>query len=143
MRMNLSSWGLSHQRLVMLLVVILTLGGISAFFRMPKLEDPEIVVRQAVVVGIYPGASAQQVEMELTSPLENSIRKTDHILYMQSYSYADMCYILITQDVNVPPEELQGNWMKMRNHLAATTLPAGAQLIVRDDLARCPVCSMR
>ena len=56
MRMNLSSWGLSHQRLVMLLAVILTLGGISAFFRMPKLEDPEIVVRQAVVVGIYPGA---------------------------------------------------------------------------------------
>ena len=136
MRMNLSSWGLSHQRLVMLLVVILTLGGISAFFRMPKLEDPEIVVRQAVVVGIYPGASAQQVEMELTSPLENSIRKTDHILYMQSYSYADMCYILITQDVNVPPEELQGNWMKMRNHLAATTLPAGAQLIVRDDFGQ-------
>lgn len=120
----------------MLLVVILSLGGIRAFFRMPKLEDPEIVVRQAVVIGIYPGASAHQVELELTAPLENSIRKSDHILYTQSYSYADMCYILITQDVNVPTKELQGNWMKMRNHLAATSLPAGAQLIVRDDFGQ-------
>ena len=136
MKLNLSSWGLSHQRLVLLLIVILTLGGVSAFFRMPKLEDPEIEVRQAVVVGIYPGASAHQVELELTSPLENSIRKTDHILFTQSYSYADMCYILVTQDVDVPSEELQDNWMIMRNHLAATSLPAGSQLIVRDDFGQ-------
>ncbi|MBE6253246.1 MAG: efflux RND transporter permease subunit [Bacteroidales bacterium] len=134
--MNLSSWGLSHQRLVLLLIVILTLGGVRAFFRMPKLEDPEIEVRQAVVVGIYPGASAHQIELELTGPLENSIRKTDHILFTQSYSYADMCYILVTQDVSVPSEELQDNWMIMRNHLAATSLPAGSQLIVRDDFGQ-------
>ena len=136
MKLNLSSWGLSHQRLVLLLIVILTLGGVRAFFRMPKLEDPEIEVRQAVVVGIYPGASAHQIELELTGPLENSIRKTDHILFTQSYSYADMCYILVTQDVSIPSEELQGNWMIMRNHLAATSLPAGSQLIVRDDFGQ-------
>ena len=47
MKMNLSSWGLSNQRLVLLLIIILALGGVRAFFRMPKLEDPEIVVRQA------------------------------------------------------------------------------------------------
>ncbi len=136
MKLNLSSWGLSHQRLVLLLIVILTLGGVRAFFRMPKLEDPEIEVRQAVVVGIYPGASAHQIELELTGPLENSIRKTDHILFTQSYSYADMCYILVTQDVSIPSEELQENWMIMRNHLAATSLPAGSQLIVRDDFGQ-------
>lgn len=136
MKMNLSSWGLSNQRLVLLLIIILALGGVRAFFRMPKLEDPEIVVRQAVVVGIYPGASAHQVELELTSPLENSIRKTDHILYTQSYSYADMCYILVTQDVDVPTGELQDNWVKMRNQLNATALPAGSQLVVRDDFGQ-------
>ena len=70
MKIDLSTWGLSNQRLVLLFVIILTLGGVVAYFRMPKLEDPEIVVRQAVVVGIYPGASAHQVELELTTPLE-------------------------------------------------------------------------
>ena len=76
------------------------------------------------------------MELELTSPLENSIRKTDHILYTQSYSYADMCYILVTQDVDVPTGELQDNWVKMRNQLNATALPAGSQLVVRDDFGQ-------
>lgn len=133
MKFDLSTWGLSNQRLVLLFVIILTLGGIVAYFRMPKLEDPEIVVRQAVVVGIYPGASAHQVELELTTPLENAIKKTNNILYTQSYSYADMCLIMVTQDVTVPSEELAVNWMQMRNHLAAVSLPANAYISVRDD----------
>ena len=133
MKIDLSTWGLSNQRLVLLFVIILTLGGVVAYFRMPKLEDPEIVVRQAVVVGIYPGASAHQVELELTTPLENAIKKTNNILYTQSYSYADMCLIMVTQDVTVPSEELTVNWMQMRNHLAAVSLPANAYISVRDD----------
>ena len=133
MKIDLSTWGLSNQRLVLLFVIILTLGGVVAYFRMPKLEDPEIVVRQAVVVGIYPGASAHQVELELTTPLENAIKKTNNILYTQSYSYADMCLIMVTQDVTVPSEELTVNWMQMRNHLAAVSLPTNAYLSVRDD----------
>ena len=107
MKMNLSSWGLSNQRLVLLLIVILTLGGVKAFFQMPKLEDPEIVVRQAVVVGIYPGASAHQVELELTAPMENSIRKTEHILLecvrdqsqLKVTLIAAVCYVRIVNDV--------------------------------------------
>ena len=66
MKIDISKWGLNNQRLVFLLTAILTLGGFVAYYMMPKLEDPEIVVRQAVVVGIYPGASSHQVELELT-----------------------------------------------------------------------------
>ena len=130
---NISKWGLANKRLVFLLVVILTLGGIVSYYKMPKLEDPEIVVRQAVVVGIYPGASAHQVELELTTPLENSIRQSNDILNTQSYSYADMCFILITQDTKVANEQLQVNWTTMRNKLADTSLPSGARVEVHDD----------
>ena len=130
---DISKWGLANKRLVFLLVVILTLGGIVSYYKMPKLEDPEIVVRQAVVVGIYPGASAHQVELELTIPLENSIRQGNGIMTTQSYSYADMCYILVTQDTKVATKELQTNWSIMRNKVADTSLPSGAQVEVHDD----------
>lgn len=133
MNIDYSKWGLANQRLVFLLIVILTLGGIVSYYKMPKLEDPEIVVRQAVVVGIYPGASAHQVELELTEPLENSINKTENVLYMESYSYPDMCYILVTQKAEVPPKELSKNWQQMRNNIAAAQLPQGTQTQVRDD----------
>ena len=130
---DFSKWGLANKRLVFLAVVILTLGGIVSYFRMPKLEDPEIAVRQAVVVGIYPGASAHQVELELTIPMENAIRQGKGILYMQSYSYADMCFIMVTQDTRVPVDQLQTNWSIMRNKLADNPLPAGSHVEVRDD----------
>ena len=130
---DFSRWALNNQRLVALFIAILSLGGLLAYYVMPKLEDPEIVVRQAVVVGIYPGASSHQVELELTEPLEKSINKTGDLSFVQSYSYADMCYILVTLDPEVPADKLQRKWVLMRNRLAETTLPSGAQYMVKDD----------
>ena len=133
MNIDFSRWALNNQRLVALFIVILSLGGLLAYYVMPKLEDPEIVVRQAVVVGIYPGASSHQVELELTEPLEKSINKTGDLSFVQSYSYADMCYILVTLDPEVPADKLQRKWVLMRNRLAETPLPSGAQYMVKDD----------
>ena len=133
MKIDFSRWALDNQRLVALFIAILSLGGLLAYYVMPKLEDPEIVVRQAVVVGIYPGASSHQVELELTDPLEKSINKVSGMGFLQSYSYADMCYILVTLDTKVPADELQRKWELMRNRLAETQLPVGAQVVVKDD----------
>lgn len=133
MKIDFSRWALNNQRLVALFIAILSLGGLMAYYVMPKLEDPEIVVRQAVVVGIYPGASSHQVELELTEPLEKSINKTGDISYVQSYSYADMCYLLVTLDPEVPADDLQRKWVLMRNRLGETQLPQGAQYMVKDD----------
>ena len=133
MKIDFSHWALNNQRLVALFIAILSLGGLFAYYIMPKLEDPEIVVRQAVVVGIYPGASSHQVELELTDPLEKSINKVGDISFIQSYSYADMCYILVTLDPEVPADELQRKWVLMRNRLGETELPTGAQYMVKDD----------
>ena len=133
MNIDFSRWALNNQRLVALFIAVLSLGGLLAYYVMPKLEDPEIVVRQAVVVGIYPGASSHQVELELTDPLEKSINKIGDIDFVQSYSYADMCYILVTLDTKLPADELQGKWELMRNRLAETSLPTGAQYMVKDD----------
>lgn len=133
MKIDISKWSLGNQRLVLLLTAILTIGGVVAYYKMPKLEDPEIVVRQAVVVGLYPGASSHQVELELTDPLEKCINQLGDIEFLQSYSYADMCYVMVTLGVKVPEDQLQENWKRMRNKLSDLTLPAGAQVIVQDD----------
>ncbi|MBO6059653.1 MAG: efflux RND transporter permease subunit, partial [Bacteroidaceae bacterium] len=51
----------------------------------------------------------------------------------QSYSYADMCYVLVTLDPEVPADQLQRKWVLMRNRLEETSLPPGAQYMVKDD----------
>ena len=71
--MNLSKWALYHSKFVNFIVLILIVGGMFAYYAMPKLEDPSIKVKQAMVITTYPGASAHQVELEVTDLLEKSI----------------------------------------------------------------------
>ena len=91
--MNISKWALKRGVLIHAFVAVLIIGGLWAFTQMPKLEDPAIRVKQALVVATYPGASAHQVELELTDPIEKSIRQMPTIDHIESSSYADMTII--------------------------------------------------
>lgn len=71
--MNYSKWALNNSKLINFLVVILVIGGIMAYGSMSKLEDPAIKVKQALIITTYPGASAHQVELEVTDPLEKEL----------------------------------------------------------------------
>ena len=53
--MNLSEYALNNRALVKFLILVLVVGGIFSFVSMSKLEDPEIKVKQALVVTVYPG----------------------------------------------------------------------------------------
>ena len=71
--MNLSGWALRNKHLVWFLVVALAVGGLVSVGNMSKLEDPEIKVKNALVVTTYPGASAHEVELEVTDVLEKKV----------------------------------------------------------------------
>ncbi|KAA6326962.1 Efflux pump membrane transporter BepE, partial [termite gut metagenome] len=83
---DFGNWGLNNRKLVNFLVIILIAGGLLAIRGMGKLEDPELIVKQALVVTVYPGASAHQVEMEVTDKLEKSIRTMKNIDHVESKS---------------------------------------------------------
>ena len=83
--MNFTEYALKNKALVYFFVFVLVVGGIYSFFTMSKLEDPAITVKQAMVVTTFPGASAWQVELEVTDVLEKSIRSMgdlDHGRYL-------------------------------------------------------------
>ena len=63
---NISKWAFRNRNLVMFLIAVLVLGGIGGAYQMSKLEDPEVKVKTAMVVTMYPGASAHQVELEVS-----------------------------------------------------------------------------
>ena len=88
--MDISKWAFQNRNLIYFLVAVLLLGGAYSSYEMSKLEDPEIKVKLAMVVTPYPGASAHQVELEVTDVLEKSIRSMGHIDNVESYSYNDL-----------------------------------------------------
>ena len=91
--MDISKWGFQNRNLVYFLVAVLLAGGALACYQMSKLEDPEIKVKLAMVATTYPGASAHQVELEVTDVLEKSIRKMDNVDNVESYSFNDLSLI--------------------------------------------------
>lgn len=134
--MNISKWALNRGVLIHAFVAVLIIGGLWAFTQMPKLEDPAIRVKQALVVATYPGASAHQVELELTDPIEKSIRQMPTIDHIESSSYADMTIITVELHPTVKDDELEQQWDLLRRKVEniKPSLPKGAQVMtVADD----------
>ncbi len=130
------TWGLQNRKLVLFLVACLLIGGILAIRSMSKLEDPEIVVKQALVVTTYPGASAHQVELEVTDLLEKSIRTMKDIEFVESRSMNDLSMITIGLSSLVPNDEVDDKWTLLRRKVTDVQgqLPEGASVpIVKDD----------
>ena len=134
--MNISKWALKRGVLINAFVAVLIIGGLWAFTQMPKLEDPAIRVKQALVVATYPGASAHQVELELTDPIEKSIRQMPTIDHIESSSYADMTIITVELQPTVQDDELEQQWDLLRRKVEniKPSLPKGSQVMtVADD----------
>jgi multidrug efflux pump subunit AcrB len=117
-------------------LVVLAVGGILSFRSMSKLEDPEIKVKQALVVTTYPGASAHETELEVTDVLEKAIKTMGDLKKIESRSEADYSEITVELDPTVDPEEIEQKWDMLRRKVnrAASQLPEKANNpIVVDD----------
>ena len=133
--MNISNLALSRRNLVNTFVVFLIVGGLWAFFEMPKFEDPAIRVKQAVVVATYPGASAHRVELEVVDPLEKSIRQMPRLDHVESLSYADMAIITVELLPTVKDSEIEQQWDLTGDGLGDRRLSDYAEMVKREMLS--------
>ena len=129
MKFNLSKWAFANKNLVQFLVAVLVAGGIFSAWAMSKLEDPEIKVKLSVVATVYPGASAHQVELEVTDPLEKAIRSISNVNSVESASMNDLSVINVELQSTVKDEDVEQCWDMLRRKVSdcAATLPPGAQ----------------
>lgn len=136
--MDLGKWAFGNRLLVYFLVAVLVVGGAFSIYNMSKLEDPEVKVKVAMVVTTYPGASAHQVELEVTDPLEKKIRTMGDIDNVESHSYNDLSIIQVELRSTIGNDEVEQCWDRLRRKVydAASELPAGAGTpVTRDDFS--------
>ncbi|MDR1345646.1 MAG: efflux RND transporter permease subunit [Bacteroidales bacterium] len=132
--MSLANFALKNRLLIKFLVIILTVGGILSFFRMGKMEDPELAIRAAMIVTVYPGASAYEVELQVTDPLEKAIHSMTGVGNVESKSSNDLSIIQVTLDFTLPESEIQQHWDMLRRKVSDAVLPSEARPpIVMDD----------
>ena len=129
------AWSMRNFRITFLIVGCLFVFGIYALARIPKQEFPEYTIRQGVVVGVYPGATAEEVEEQLAKPLEQFLMTYREVKRAKTTSTSQngMCYVMVelNDDVNDKDEV----WSKIKHGLTAfkMQLPAGVAAVVTND----------
>lgn len=125
--MNLTETAFKHQKSVLMIVAILLINGIIAYFTLPAREDPSITIREAVVSTAYPGMSPQRVELLITKTLEEEIRKIPEVEKLRSSSSTGLSVIHV--EISDRYFNLDDIWQNLRNKVnqAQAALPEGTR----------------
>lgn len=132
---NIIAWSMRNFRITLLLAGSLFVFGIYGLVRIPKQEFPDYTIRQGVVVGVYPGATSEEVEEQLAEPLEQFLMTYKEVKRPKTTSTSrnGMCYVMVEleDDVNNKDEV----WSKIKHGLAGfkPQLPAGVVALVAND----------
>ena len=93
--MDLARYAICKPVNIWVLVLICLIGGVVAFFEMGRLEDPEFTIKEAIVTVQYPGATALEVEQEVTEPLESAIQELSEVKEIRSRSMIGLAEIRV------------------------------------------------
>ncbi|MDR9830423.1 efflux RND transporter permease subunit [Vibrio sp. FNV 38] len=107
--------------------LIFLIGGAAAFFELGRLEDPAFTIKDAMVVTSYPGANPQEVEEEVTYPIEKAIQQLSYVDEVNSISSRGLSQITVTMKNNYGPDDLPQIWDELRRKVndLKTSLPPG------------------
>lgn len=134
--MNIPKYSLENKKVIYFFLAIMLIGGVLAFFKLPKKEDSPFVIKQAVLMTQYPGADPLEVEKLVTEPIEREIQSMSDVFQIKSESYFGMSKITIELDPTIPPENMPVKWDELRRKVSniQPKLPSGASSIsVSDD----------
>lgn len=125
-----------NSRIIYAIVAVLVIFGIFALREMKKDEFPEVTIRQGLIVAVYPGATAQEVEEQVAKPIEQYLFTFKEIDKRKTYSLSKdgMCYVFAA----LSPKVMNSNeaWSKIRGGiglLKQMQLPTGLLAVVVID----------
>lgn len=117
-----------NPRLLVLTICLILVAGLSSFSLLPRMEDPELTQRFAIVTTRYPGASPERVETLVSDPIEEALDEIEEIKKLESKSNSEISIIQIELDDSVGKSEVNEVWSRVRDKLndVEPLLPTGA-----------------
>ncbi|NOQ78055.1 MAG: AcrB/AcrD/AcrF family protein, partial [Gammaproteobacteria bacterium] len=126
---NLSQWSLQHRSLTLYLIIVLALSGVLAYRDLGQAEDPEFTIKLMAIKTLWPGATALEVEAQVTERIEKKLQETPWLDYLSSYSKPGESMIFVSLKDFTPPDEVPNAWYQVRKKIndIRHTLPIGVQ----------------
>lgn len=121
------------------IVFVIIIAGVLSYFSLGRLEDPDFTIKTAMVITRYPGATPEEVEKEVTEPLEIAIQQIADVDDIRSTNRAGLSLIKVNMKESSPNKAMIQVWDVLRKKIsdASKNLPMGAQSpVVADDFGQ-------
>ena len=125
-RMNISGAAIRHPQLTVFFLLVIAIAGSMAFMRLGQREDPDFAFRVMVIRSIWPGATTEQVDSQLTDRIEKKLQEVPYFKWTRSYSKPGESLIVLELQDTAPPREVPAIWYQVRKKVAdiRASLPA-------------------
>ena len=112
---NLTEVSLKNKILVWYFIIITVIGGVFAYTQLGRMEDPSFTIRQMVVSAAWPGASAYDMQNQVTDKLEKRIEDIPNLKQLKSETRAGQTIIYVELDDDIATENIRQTWRDVRN----------------------------
>ena len=131
---NLSAAALKYRQLTFFFLAVIAAGGIAAFFQLGQREDPDFAFRAMVIRTVWPGATAEQVDRQVTDRIERKLQETPYYKWTRSYSRPGESFIILELEDVAAPKDVPAIWYQVRKKVddIRHTLPLGV-LVFQPD----------
>ncbi len=126
-RFNLSRWALEHRALTVFFMVALSIAGVFSYFSLGRAEDPPFTIKQMIVSAQWPGATAPEMQLQVTDKLETKLQELPYFDNVTSYTKPGETVIFVQVRDDVPPKLVPDLWYQVRKKIGdiRNTLPSG------------------
>lgn len=126
--MNLAARSLEKRTITVFGILLILAGGVFCYRQLGQLEDPEFSVKTAVITTTYPGASAEQVELEITDRIETKLQEMVELKNVYSNSRPGLSIIKVDIKSHYWADRLPQVWDVLRKKVrdVEAALPPGS-----------------
>ncbi|MCG8581397.1 MAG: efflux RND transporter permease subunit [Bacteroidales bacterium] len=134
--MNIPKYALEHKKVIHLMLTLILVVGIGAYFTLGKKEDAPFIIKTAVLTATYPGATPEEVEELVTEVIEREVQAAPGVDFIKSESYYGFSKIFVNLYQHYSNDDMPQLWDELRRKVkyAQDKLPPGASEIgINDD----------
>jgi multidrug efflux pump len=126
-RFNLSEWAITHQPLVLFMILLLGAAGVYSYFNLGRAEDPSFTIKTMIVNVAWPGATAAEMQTQVADKIEKKLQDLPYLDRVQSYSQPGVSFIQVFLTDKTPPAKVKELWYQVRKKVGDIKgdLPAG------------------
>jgi multidrug efflux pump subunit AcrB len=134
--MDIAGWALRNRVTTLVLTVLLLLGGVGSYNQLSRLEDPEFTIKEALVITPYPGASAAEVQEEVSDKIELAVQQLGQLMEVESRSVRGLSTVTVRIKKKYRKDDLPQVWDELRRKVGDVQRqlpPRAGPSIVNDD----------